>query len=73
MCPGCWTVKRIEPDPAQLALFSPAELRVVPSYSIAELLLDHFANRLPLDFERVETPEWPRHPTNAERTRYPYH
>lgn len=52
VCPGCWTVKLREPDPAQLALFSLAELErrgVWPSLDVA--LRNHFANQVPRRFD----------------------
>src|SRR5689334_5590275 len=74
VCPACWRVTRVSDDPHQLSLFSDAVMARRGAYvDVAELLRDHFANALPLDLERISVPEWPERPSNAERTRYPYH
>lgn len=74
VCPACWRVERVEDDPAQLALFPAAEMtRRGVFASVAELVREHFATRLPLDLERVNIPEWPGRASNAERARYPFH
>lgn len=58
----------------QFTLFAPAEMARRGVYtSVAALLRDHFANRLPLDLEGVSVPEWPAGASNAERIRYPFH
>lgn len=50
ICPGCWHVEAYS-DPAQLSLFGARALEPFGLTPLAQLVAQHFAHRVPLNFE----------------------
>ena len=89
VCPDCWTVQRVLPDPAQLSLFSPRAVEPFGARPLSALMAAHFANHRARDWDHEDYAErllttdaarhpeprapWPRRASLAERRRYPFH
>lgn len=72
VCPGCRAPKLRGDDPAQLALFTVADMERRGTWSTLDALLqNHFANRAPPRIDE-ELPPWPVAASPAVRRASPY-